>query len=68
MGGGALWATVHGVARSWTQLSNLTSTFSFDLTAHVLFQIPQVSDFPRTLLSDLVAYICNQLHQLHFLS
>ena len=24
MDGGAWWATVHGVAKSWTQLSNLT--------------------------------------------
>ena len=26
---GASWAAVHGVARSWTQLSNLTFTFHF---------------------------------------
>ena len=26
MDGGAWWATVHGVAKSWTQLSNLTFT------------------------------------------
>ena len=24
---GAWWATVHGAAKSWTQLSNFTSTF-----------------------------------------
>ena len=24
MGGGAWWATVHGVAKSWTQLSDFT--------------------------------------------
>ena len=29
MDGGAWWAAVHGVARSWTQLSNFTSTFHF---------------------------------------
>ena len=28
MDGGAWWATVHGVAKSWTQLSNFTFTFS----------------------------------------
>ena len=32
MDGGACWATVHGVAKSWTQLSNFTFTFHF----HVL--------------------------------
>ena len=26
---GALWATVHGVAKSWTGLSNFTFTFHF---------------------------------------
>ena len=29
MDGGAWWAAVHGVARSWTQLSDFTSTFHF---------------------------------------
>ena len=29
MDGGAWWAAVHGVARSWTQLSNFTFTFHF---------------------------------------
>ena len=28
MDGGAWWATVHGVAKSWTRLSNFTFTFS----------------------------------------
>ena len=27
MDGGAWWATVHGVAKSWTRLSNITFTF-----------------------------------------
>ena len=27
--GGAWWATVHGVAKSWTQLSNFTFPFHF---------------------------------------
>ena len=27
MDGGAWWATVHGVSKSWTQLSNFTFTF-----------------------------------------
>ena len=29
MGGGALWAAVHGVAKSWTQLSDFPFTFHF---------------------------------------
>ena len=29
MYGGAWWATVHGVARSWTRLSDFTFTFHF---------------------------------------
>ena len=29
MDGGALWATVHGVAKSWTRLSDFTFTFSY---------------------------------------
>ena len=29
MGGGAWWAAVHGVSKSWTRLSEFTSTFHF---------------------------------------
>ena len=29
MGGGAWWAAVHGVSKSWTRLSNFTLTFHF---------------------------------------
>ena len=29
MGGGAWWAAVHGVAKSWARLSDFTSTFHF---------------------------------------
>ena len=29
MGRGAWWAAVHGVAKSWTRLSNFTFTFHF---------------------------------------
>ena len=29
MDGGAWWATVHGVTKSWTQLSDFTFTFYF---------------------------------------
>ena len=29
MDGGAWWAAVHGVAKSWTRLSNFTFTFDF---------------------------------------
>ena len=39
MGGGAWWATVHGVAKSWTRLSDFTFTFHFhtlekEMTTH----------------------------------
>ena len=30
MGGGAWWATVHGVTKSWTRLSDFTFTFTMD--------------------------------------
>ena len=29
MDGGAWWAAIHGVAKSWTQLSDFTFTFHF---------------------------------------
>ena len=29
MGGGAWWAAVHGVAKSWTRLSDFTFSFYF---------------------------------------
>ena len=29
MGGGAWWAAVHGVAKSWTRMSNFPFTFHF---------------------------------------
>ena len=29
MDGGAWWATVHGVSKGWTQLSDFTFTFHF---------------------------------------
>ena len=32
MDGGAWWAAVHGVAKSWTQLSNFTLLKSYDQT------------------------------------
>ena len=31
MDGGAWWAVVHGVTKSWTRLSNFTFTFPFHL-------------------------------------
>ena len=34
MGGGAWWAAVHGVAKSWTRLSDFTFTFHFSLFMH----------------------------------
>ena len=38
MDGGAWWAAVHGVAKSWTRLSHWTSTTSFWIKHHVCFQ------------------------------
>ena len=35
MGGGAWWATVHGVAKSQTGLSDFTFTFTFTLSSGV---------------------------------
>ena len=32
MDGGAWWATTHGVAKSWSRLSDLTFTFNFLIT------------------------------------
>ena len=32
MDGGAWWATVHGVAKSWTRLRDVTFTFIFHCT------------------------------------
>ena len=36
MDGGAWWATVHGVAKSWTRLSDFTFTFTM---MYILFYI-----------------------------
>ena len=33
---GVGWATVHGVAKSWTQLSNLTLTYETPQQLHLL--------------------------------
>ena len=35
MDGGAWWATVHGVAKSWTQLSDFTSSSLLHTTGRV---------------------------------
>ena len=34
--GGTWWATVYGVEKSWTQLSNFTFTFAFALNVNRL--------------------------------
>ena len=39
MDGGAWWATVHGVVKSWTQLSDFTHFGVFDKTSSWLSQI-----------------------------
>ena len=33
MGGGAWWATIHGVVKSWTRLRDFTFTFTFTFIA-----------------------------------
>ena len=53
MDGGAWWAAVHGVARSWTQLSNFTFTFHFhalekEMATHssvLAWRIPGTGEF-----------------------
>ena len=45
MDGGAWWATVHGVAKSWTQLSDFTS---------LLFSILSTSNVPHICAFNLV--------------
>ena len=58
MGGGAWWAAVHGVAKSWTRLSDFTFTFHFhalekEMAAHssvLAWRIPGTGE-PHGLLS-----------------
>ena len=40
MDGGAWWAIVHGVAKSWTQLSDLTFTFHFHALEEEMETLP----------------------------
>ena len=49
MDGGAWWATVHGVAKSRTQLSDLTFTFSptVDISRLLVRKFPLVTMIPR---------------------
>ena len=52
MGGGAWWAAVHGVAKSWTRLSDFTFTFHFhalekDMATHssvLAWRIPETGE------------------------
>ena len=52
MDGGAWWAAVHGVAKSWTRLSNFTLTFHFpalekEMAAHssvLAWRIPEMGE------------------------
>ena len=50
MDGGAWWATVHGVAKSLTQLSNFTLTFHFHALGKEMATHPSVLAWriPRT--------------------
>ena len=58
MDGGAWWAAVHGVAKSWTQLSDFTFTFYFhalekEMATHssvLAWRIPEMGE-PGGLLS-----------------
>ena len=58
MDGGAWWAAVHGVARSWTRLSDFTFTFHFhalekEIATHssvLAWRIPRMGE-PGGLLS-----------------
>ena len=58
MDGGAWWAALHGVAKSWTRLSDFTFTFSFhalekEMATHssvLAWRIPGMGD-PGRLLS-----------------
>ena len=44
---GAWWATVHGVAKSWTRLSDLTFTFfSLDFKWNHIYNLSYVQDNP----------------------
>ena len=45
MAGGAWWATVHGVAKSQTRLSNLTFTFHSDIDLQFVFLVVSLSGF-----------------------
>ena len=45
MAGGAWWATVHGVAKSRTRLSNLTFTFHSDIDLQFVFLVVSLSGF-----------------------
>ena len=52
MDGGAWWAAVHGVAKSWTRLSDFTFTFHFhalekEMTTHssvLAWRIPRMGE------------------------
>ena len=46
MDGGAWWATVHGVAKSWTQLSDFTFTFHFQ--AGQVHLLPEIFTWPSS--------------------
>ena len=56
--GGIWWATVHGVAKSWTQLSDFTS----DLYIFTFWQITNVFSFVFPTMG-LVFYLTNGFHQ-----
>ena len=54
---GAWWAAVHGVARSWTRLSNFTFTFRFhalekEMATHssvLAWRVPGMAELGRLL-------------------
>ena len=49
MDGGAWWATVHGVAKSWTRLSNFTSLHFTSMIVNIwsLFLLSGIIDYKK---------------------
>ena len=42
MDGGAWWATVHGVAKSWTRLRDLTFTFTLPYMIYQILKLTEI--------------------------
>ena len=46
MEGGAWWATVHRVSKSWTQLSDFTHSLTPSLIAQLVKNLPAMQETP----------------------